>query len=60
MSIWVKICKYQDFGLNLQKISIWVKILKILIWSHFVEKSQMYYKFSKNIDFGQTYRKILI
>ena len=60
MSIWVKICKYQDFGPNFQKISIWVKILKILIWSHFVKKCRFGSKFANIKILVWIYKKISI
>ena len=60
MSIWVKICKYVDFGQKYPKTSFFVKIFDNIFLVKFVEKSQIWSNLSKNLDFGQNCRKISI
>ena len=46
MSIWVKNCKYLDFGQNFDLVNIDVNLVLV--------------KIDENIDFGKNCRKILI
>ena len=73
MSIWVKICKYLEFGQNFPKISIFINIFKNIdfgenwwkIWN--LEKSWFWWKFTKmsilvkiaeNVDYSENFRKM--
>ena len=60
MSIWIKICKYVDFGQKYPKYRFLSKFLKISILVKIVGKSQIWSNLSKNVDFGQNCRKFSI
>ena len=55
--IGVKIFKYLEFIQNFPKIPFSVKIFKITILVKIFEKSQVWSKISKNLDFGQNWSK---
>ena len=61
MSIWVKICKYVDFGKKKFQIPRYLsKSSKISNLVKIVEKSQIWSNLSKNLDFSLTCRKFSI